>query len=476
VALAVGLARAGSLWGVAVTASLGVALGALAAINSWDYPSYLLLTLALLGVAAWSRRGTWAARLGLWCALAAGVAALSFLAFYPFHQNYQTFDAGLTPSLWRTPLDRYLGIHGLFLFIAVTFLAFRYRSALAQLPIFLRRGAGKSPQPPFGKGGLRADFFRMRWSTVRMGVAVLAVGFFILAGYWTAAVLLGLLLLTAGAARSFFEGLAGPEPGPAQQFRVVPLVLLGLALSIGIGLDLVRLQGDIGRMNSLFKYYLEAWVLMGLAAATLLAHLRFDGFVRRSWVSGLWLGALALLLGGSFIYPVLGAPARLADRFAPLPLTLDGTAYMEQAVHGEEGQPLALKWDLEAIRWLQDNVTGSPVVLEAHHEQYHWSGRISSYTGLPTVLGWPWHQIQQRGPKADVPTRAAVVREIYNTIDATRAESLLRQYQVRYIVVGELERAYYSPQGLQKFDIMASRGVISIVFRSPAVLIYQTAW
>ncbi|HLF05455.1 MAG TPA: hypothetical protein VI855_09600, partial [Dehalococcoidia bacterium] len=234
--------------------------------------------------------------------------------------------------------------------------------------------------------------------------------------------------------------------------------------------------GEIGRMNTLFKYYLEAWVLFSLAAAALLAHLRFEGFFRRSWVAGLWLGALALLLGGSLIYPVLGARARLADRFAPLPLTLDGAAYMEQAFHGEEGQPLALKWDLEAIRWLQDNVTGSPVVLEAHHEQYHWSGRISSYTGLPTVLGWPWHQMQQRGPKSDVLTRAAEVREIYNNIDVTRAESLLRQYQVRYIVVGELERAYYSPQGLQKFEEMARRGVISLVFNSPKVQIYQTNW
>ena len=61
---------------------------------------------------------------------------------------------------------------------------------------------------------------------------------------------------------------------------------------------------------------------------------------------------------------------------------------MPAAVHGAE-TPIELRWDAEAIRWLQDNARGTPVVLEAHGDQYRWNGRISVYTGLPTVLGWP---------------------------------------------------------------------------------------
>ena len=159
------------------------------------------------------------------------------------------------------------------------------------------------------------------------------------------------------------------------------------------------------------------------------------------------------------------------------PLTLEGTDYMARAVHWEEGRPVELQWDLEAIRWLQDQVEGSPVVLEAHNEQYRWSSRIANYTGLPTVLGWPWHQIQQRTAYDDaVRDRAAAVREIYNTVSLDQAEELLRQYEVEYIVVGELERIYYSLEGVEKFDQMAAKELISPVFHNRAVKIYQMLW
>ena len=465
-AVAVGASRARLPWVMAVGLALAVSLGALGAINSWDYPSYLLLTLGLLSLAVWSRPGSLAVRLGWWCALAAGITALSLLAYYPFLRDYETFDAGLAVSLWSTPLDRYLGIHGLFLFIVITFLVSQPWSGFGhRVAGVLRRR--KSPNP------VKRIGFRP-WRAVIPALALAAAGLFLLAGYWTAALLVGMLVLAMWVA---WRVLTGAEPTPVKQFRLAPLVFLALALGIGIGVDLVRLQGDIGRMNTLFKYYLEAWVLLSLASAAMLANLLQGSFLRRRWAAGLWLGALALLLAGSLIYTVLGTRSRLADRFAILPLTLDGTAYMAQAVRLEEKQPVALKGDVAAIRWLQDNVVGSPVVLEAHHEQYHWSGRISSYTGLPTVLGWPWHQIQQRTPyEMTIRTRAADVTQMYNTASIPRAEALLRQYEVRYIVVGELERAYYSPQGLEKFGEMASRGLIRLVYQDPMAQIFEIQW
>ena len=255
-------------------------------------------------------------------------------------------------------------------------------------------------------------------------------------------------------------------------------MLLGMALAISIGVDIVRIEGDIGRMNTLFKYYLEVWILLSLTSAYMLWYLGDQGNfrVRAAWLKVIWLGVLLALIGCSLIYTVLGTRARLAYRFdTSVPVTLDGTAYMQKAVYTREGGALELKWDLEAVQWLQDNVTGSPVVLEAHSQQYDWSGRIASYTGLPTILGWPWHQTQQRWEyQHTIGERAADVRRIYETIDALEFQALLRRYDVEYIVVGELERLYYREAGIAKFDAMAGEGVIEPVFRNQGVAIYRS--
>ena len=468
--LVVGLRSGDRMW-PATGAVLGLALGSLWVINSWDYPSYLILTLVLLGLAVLLRPGRPSVRLALLAVLGLGVVGLSFLAFLPYHQSYDTFGAGLDVSKWRTSIDRYLAIHGLFLFIIVTFLAYRSRYVLGVLARSMIPG---SVAARGGDLGSSVRGLRLSWLKAILGFGLLVAVLLAIAGYWTAAVLMLLILLTGTAA---WDTLAAGNAD--QPFTVVPLVLLGMALALSIGVEFVRLEDDIGRMNTLFKYYLEVWVLLSLVGAYMLWRLGDIWLSRRrwNWPAGIWAAVLVVLIGSSLIYTALGSRARVADRFNPGSLTLDGTAFMEQAIHFEEEQALELKWDLEAIQWLQDNVDGSPVVLEAHNAQYHWSGRISSYTGLPTVLGWPWHQIQQRMPyRHAVESRAIQIGEIYNTNDLGRAESLLRQYEVEYIVLGELERAYYSPAGVQKFAELAAQGLIRPVFHNDGVVIYQTTW
>ena len=468
--LVVGLRGGHRMWPV-TAAVLGLALGSLWVINSWDYPSYLLLTLVLLGLAVLLRPGRPSARLALLAVLAVGVAGISYLAFLPFHQAYDTFGAGLDVSKWRTPIDRYLAIHGLFLFIVVTFLVYRSRHVLHALARSMLPG---SAAVMGGDSGSSVHGLQLSWLKALLGIGLLVTVLLAIAGYWTAAVLMLVILLTGVVA---WDTLAA---GRADRvFTLMPLVFLGMAFALSIGVEFVRLEDDIGRMNTLFKFYLEVWVLLSLAAAYMLwrlGDLWLSGR-RWGWPAGIWTAVLVVLISSSLIYTALGSRDRVADRFNRGSLTLDGTAFMDQAIHFEEEQPLALKWDLEAIQWLQDNVTGSPVVLEAHNAQYHWSGRISSYTGLPTVLGWPWHQIQQRGPYGfAVGNRASEIEEMYNSIDLQRIESLLRQYEVRYIVVGELERAYYTQAGVQKFDELAAEGLIRPVFNNDGVVIYRTTW
>ena len=476
-ALVVGLRSSGHLWALATAAALALALGSLWVINSADYPSYLLLTLALLALAVYFRPGRPSSRLLMFGGLASGVVAVSILAFLPFHEYYQAFATGLEASKWQTPVDRFLGIHGLFLFVIATFLVYTARGTLTAVARSLVPPLSRNPG---NSAASRTMAPSLIWLRLVLGLGLLIAVLLAVAGYWVVVVLLVFLMLTGVSAWGI---LASRKEDPA--FASVPMVLLALGLAIAIGVDFVRVEGDIGRMNTMFKYYLEVWVLLSLASAYMLWQLIDRGLLRPrwTWLKRAWLGVLVLLIGSSLIYTALGTQDRINFRFNPTSATLDGTSYMDTAVHValgyEQTPPFQLKWDRDAIRWLQDNVSGSPVILEAHNDtpvwaQYSWSSRIADYTGLPTVLGWPGHQRQQREDyHYAIFERIDRVREIYDTTNVGRAQELLRQYGVKYVVVGELERRYYAHEGLQKFEDLAAKGLMQRVYKNQGVSIYE---
>ncbi len=456
-ALVAGLRRGSAVWTATASAALAVALGSLWAINSWDYPSYAILTLGMLGVASLFTRNTARKKFLLFAVLSVSVLAVSLLSFWPFHQSYETFNSGLNASIWRTPVDRFSAIYGLFFFIAVTFLIMRYRRDLAALVWSEIR----EEELPRGMGRLK----------VIVAAAIVAGIAFAALGYWNIVLLTAFLILVLAAGWRVLQ-----SPQPSRPYEMAVLAMLAMAALVAIGVDLVTVEGDIGRMNTQFKYYLEIWVFMAIASAYMLWRLvparlqipRLKGPV------ALWALALMLLIGSSLIYTALGTRDRLDDRFLELPPTLDGAAYMVDAQHWERDEIFPLRHDYEAIRWLQDNVEGSPVVLEAHMEQYRWGGRIANYTGLPTVLGWPWHQIQQRSNYGGlIDERADHVRLAYETTDVEMAVEIMRRYGVSYAVVGDLERLNYGEAGLGKFDDMAESGLMSRVYANEKTAIFR---
>jgi uncharacterized membrane protein len=143
-----------------------------------------------------------------------------------------------------------------------------------------------------------------------------------------------------------------------------------------------------------------------------------------------------------------------------------------------------LRYDRDAMHWLQENLEGTPVILEGFRDAgYRWGSRYSINTGLPTVVGWDWHQKQQRNAVGHhvVSERVDDVRTMYNTTDEQMALDLLSEYGVEYVIVGQMERAFYDPAGLEKFDRMAGDGRAELVYSSetdagePAVRIYRLA-
>ena len=97
------------------------------------------------------------------------------------------------------------------------------------------------------------------------------------------------------------------------------------------------------------------------------------------------------------------------------------------------------------------------------------------YTGLPTIVGWDWHQRQQRAvlPPTLVTSRIADVTKLYNTTDPVVATDILMKYDVKYVFLGQLERAYYLPQGIKKFQSMVDLGLLRVVYDNDGASIYE---
>lgn len=438
---------------------LGLVLGALRATNTWDFPTYTLAGLAAVVVLETARRSrmAWPAALDerlafvfraavavLWRAIVLLVVAT--VTFYPYTKNYATAYAGL--QAWtdaKTAIPDYLTVHGFFLALGLIFLLAELADQVRE-----RRLAGWLPDVwPFS--------------------AVLGVG--LLAGGWALGVrvwLIALPLFILAVVLAF-----GRDVPPA---RRLALLLLALALAVTMGVEIIRQRDDIGRMNTMFKFSMQAWVLFGVSTAFGLA----------SWVSraAMWrpgwrrlaAGVTAVLFLATLLYPPLAARAKMRDRFSAeaSPRGLDGMAYLDRAVYVDNNQDMRLADDKAAMLWLLRNVQGSPVILEGQVPEYRWGSRFSIYTGLPTVQGWNWHQRQQRSVVPQVvERRVSQVQELYSTTDLARAQKLLDTYQVSYVIVGGLERAYYSAEGLAKFEMLAGQGYLRPVYSGGVVTIYE---
>jgi len=245
------------------------------------------------------------------------------------------------------------------------------------------------------------------------------------------------------------------RPGMPDVKRLV-LFMVGTALFLTIFVELFALQGDIGRMNTVFKFYFQAWTMLALSSAAALTWL--IPAVTSRWklsTSSIWQVVLALLVFGAALYPLTASLDKIRDRFDPnAPKTLDGTVFMETSVYQDVQGAYVLNQDYDGIHWMQANVSGSPVLVEANTVEYRWGNRYTIYTGLPGILGWNFHQRQQRGfiDYNGIADRLLEIPAFYQTTDLNEALNFLKKYNVSYIILGQEERALYPGDGLLKFE------------------------
>ncbi len=468
---------------------LALTTGALWPMNTWDFPTYSALMIAALCCREYARRGR-IDLAGLWAVTwrTALIVVAGQLFFLPFHQNYASAYFGA--ELWkgsRTPLWAYLLIHGFFLFVLTTYLIAEFfkghghNALVRSLRLNLRTWRRHARmQKLFDSLAHPSSGYRLMSDISQLTFVLVLVVFLI---NHVIGLILALTLLTALL-------LFRPCPDPLRQFL---LCMIGLGLVFTALVEVVVLKGDISRMNTVFKFYLQVWVLWAVASAAVLPKLAMwfgpkyhrkrllpAGEIEKpqrrptnGW-SQSWWWVFGILLAACFLYPLTAAPVRMRDRFQnSTSTTIDGTAYMKTSVYLDDNRPVTLSWDQQAFEWLQKNVHGIPTILEANTPLYRWGSRVSIYTGLPTVIGWDWHQKQQRSilPGQTIDHRIEDVRTIYNSTDLAQTKKLLNLYNVKYIYVGPLERLYYDANGLNKFD--QSNDLWKLVYQNEQVKIYQ---
>jgi YYY domain-containing protein len=448
----------------------GVVLGSLYVINSWDLPTYLILFVAALAVRYGRRtadeRGPGAESEATdegdvdrspafpWRELGtqAGVVLLAaFALFLPFHLTFRSLVGGKEPLIdlpllstltrtvgfvtWgRTELHSFLIVFGLFLLPLLAYIA-------AQLG---RGGAAGLPLPRW-------------WPLAVLGALALGLAF----GF----PLLFLLPLGILAASAAFERVGEP----ATAFTLGAFAL-GCAICFGVELIYIR---DVfeSRLNTVFKFYYQTWLIWGVLAAYAAWWLAFGRGAMDARPHGrgrvglsLVLGLFAVLLVGALVYPWHTAGRAFSEGRAA------GLAGVTPRERSEEGAA--------SIAWLRQNAPGDAVILEAVGPAYDIDGLgfggVSSATGLATVMGWEGHQGQWRGGQpevlAEIGPRAADVATIYSTPDAGVARELLAKYGVDYIYVGGAERVTYPPEGIAKLEQLGNP-----VFQQGEVTIYQVA-
>jgi YYY domain-containing protein len=391
----------------------GVALATLIPASTWDVPTFWgIYALALVGD-AWRRTGKLAAFKARLPALAIPIL-VPFVLAVPYFVGYQSQRLGLGVVAERTPLISMLILFGpplLTASVLATWLAVRGARLLGDARGTLGR-------------------FLLVLGALLIGLSAL--------GEPTLALLVGVwgTLLAVG-----WVQIARPTGrwtvGPSVLF--VWLVAVW-ALCVLLGVEVIYLRDVFGsRMNTVFKFQYQAWLLFGVASAAALGVIWRARPVRRGWRVAALVTAAVIVVPG-LAYPV-GATWTKSNAFRGEP-TLMGDRFLERGAPG----------DYRAIEWLRQNAAGRPVVVEAVGGDYTEHARVSTFSGLPTIIGWVGHELQWRGERPDYGPRQQAVDTIYRANSMDELLPVLRAYHVRYVFFGTLERANYGAEAQTRLD------------------------
>jgi YYY domain-containing protein len=374
-----------------------VSLGSMPLINSWDVLIYAPITV-LFGILIWwkNRSKENLSQTVLFLITIPLLAIICYLPFY-FQQNMTTGGVGLVDSP-SNPVQ-FLFVHGFFIAILFAFL----KDAIVQKPYYL----------------------------------LLAIPLFFLGYAATAIAIVPIIYILTRKEHSIPDILA-----------ILGLVLITIC-------EFFYLKDNMGeinyRMNTVFKLYFAAWLLLGISILTMCGQAlsRLDCIPiisRRTQTTSIIIIAAIL-----FIIP-LSIPFNMNYRSR----TLDGFDYLKTTHPGDAAA-------IEYLMVLPSNYR----LIEAVGGDFTYYSRISSFTGIPAVMGQPFHEYLWRGEKGGwFGERINDVKQVYENPEKTIP--LMKKYNATFLIVGELERNSY--------NITIPTQSLELVFSKNGTTIYKIPW
>lgn len=464
----------------------GFLIGALAFLNTWDAPIYLLVFLGVEVlrrlIRSLSGRLTRDDYVSLFL-FAGALGVLALLCFLPFWLGFRSQAGGILPNIinpTKTPqlflmfgpffllLPPYLAVEawragrrmnwslGVLLSVGVLALLIVMLLALVGLGMLAPQLRSSALEAIEAAGGFEAVLPLL----IERRLASILTPLLLVAG----------LVLVAG---RLLPRLRIPKrrPDEPETFDIVDypastgfvLLLIGVGLLLVLVPEYVYLRDNFGtRMNTIFKFYYQAWVLWSIGAAYGVysvfvdVRLPLPGALTRAVHGGL----LALVLALGLLFPIVTTYTRglvesgRAFALEPRPLTLDGGP----SVIGGDDYAAIMCFDALIDT---DEVTVVEALGPSYRSQY---GRVATLTGIPILLGWEGHESQWRG--ATYPqvagSRGADVRALYTDPRWDVAQSIIDRYSIDYIFYGSSERNDYGTGGEDKFrerlDVVCESG------------------
>ena len=449
--------------------AISLLVGSLAFINSWDFPLMAGFLAVLVLVKTYGQKGSDLQRaIFNGAAILVPILVICVVLFLPFYSTLGGQVNGILPlqDISTRPF-LFLMTMGLFAVLALSFV-------LQQLPDL--RWPTKEDAPAAGLVLVVALIPFIVWAGIVLflklpsdgiGGAVNEVGG---RAWW---VLPGLAI----AAVAGFSAAQRLRQG-GELTSAFSLILVAVAFYLLVGVELFYVVDFFGgafrRMNTIFKVYYQSWLLLGMAGAYGLYywHSHRQGLLtsggegttlgKRGFrlANYAWAGGIVVLLVASAYYSVgavLDRTGVLSQHHSLEDNTLNGLEFVRAQDPGEYA----------AIEWLRDEAPWGRIV-EAVGNDYSDFGRISSSTGLPTILGWRGHELQWRGTSKVFDGRAEDVAQIYQSRDADQVRILLEGYQVRYVYLGLRERTEYGGGQLTRFN-----SFLKSAFENDSVIIYE---